>query len=132
MYSSDLVIIRGTPGSGKSTLARTLLDYEQVEADMYFSRSGEYKFDSSQLPQAHRWCQAHTYELLKAGKKVVVSNTFTQLWEMKPYLDIATELNKTVEVVTLTTQYDNIHNVPTASIEKMKARWEKYPGEVIK
>jgi predicted kinase len=130
MSDAQLLLIRGLPGSGKSTLAKTKYpDRVHLEADMYFSRNGEYKFNPSELPKAHQWCQEETKKALDAGLKVVVTNTFTKLWEMKPYL----QMTPSVEVITATGEYPNIHGVPKETIERMKSRWEAYhPGMEIK
>ena len=39
-----LYIVRGIPGSGKSTFAKSL-GGTHFEADMFFMKDGEYKFD---------------------------------------------------------------------------------------
>lgn len=128
--NADLILVRGLPGSGKSTYASKLPGYVHLETDGFFMRNGVYNFDGSKIRQAHQWCQDQVKKTLAQGHKVVVSNTFTQLWEMDAYLKMAREMGKTVEVVTITTQFKNIHDVPQASLDRMKARWEKYPGEV--
>jgi len=83
----ELVLIRGLPGSGKSTMALVLaqVGYVHYEADMYFMQDGQYQYDSRQVRQAHQWCREQTLRALQAGKRVVVSNTFTRLQEMEPY-----------------------------------------------
>lgn len=119
---AELVLIRGLPGSGKSTLARKMADTHcHVEADKYFERQGDgYVFNPKDLPAAHAWCQKQTKELLDSGFNVVVSNTFTQKWEMEPYL----KMGYPVKIITATGNYNNIHGVPPETIERMKARWE--------
>jgi predicted kinase len=128
MSDAQLLIVRGLPGSGKSTLAKTYTDRVHCETDQYFSLGGEYKWDASKLQTAHRWCQAKVYQALKEGKKVVVSNTFTKLWEFEPYLEMAADLKISVKVIELTGQYGNIHGVSEEHIKKMAARWEVYNG----
>lgn len=126
-----LYIIRGLPGSGKSTLAKRLyifclVDYH-YEADMYFiDAEGNYKFDPSKLKDAHAWCQEAVRGQIEGGYSVAVSNTFTQMWEMKPYLDMAEKLGYTVTVITCEGDYGSIHNVPEEAIQRMKDRWEKF------
>ena len=127
----DLILIRGLPGSGKTTLAKTMMNRVHLETDKFFTllpngTGGRYTFDPSKLPEAHRWCMAKTQAALKADLLVVVSNTFTQLWEMEPYFTMCKELGKTFKVIEATGTYQNIHDVPAKSIEKMKARWEPY------
>ena len=92
--NKELYLLRGLPGSGKSTLAKSLVgdkDYCHKEADMYFiDREGNYKFNSSQIKDAHKWCQEEIEFVMKYElPRVVVSNTFTQEWEMLPYYELA-------------------------------------------
>ncbi len=89
---NKLRIIRGLPGSGKSTLAKSMEGFEHIETDMWFMLNGEYKFDLKNIRVAHMWCQDQVLKMLKEGKNVVVSNTFTQIWEMKYYLDLAKKM----------------------------------------
>lgn len=81
----------GSPGSGKNTMAKTLAaqGYEHFEAYIYFEVGGQYRYDASRIRHAHSWCQTMTRQALPAGKRVVVSNTFTQVREMGPYLSIS-------------------------------------------
>lgn len=121
----ELVLIRGLPGSGKSTLAKSMTSHAHVEADMYFVVPYVgYVFDASKIRAAHGWCQRRTRWLLESGQNVVVSNTFTQKWEMQPYIDMAAALNVKVRVIEATGNFKNVHGVPDDIIEKMKARWE--------
>lgn len=122
-----LILIRGLPGSGKSTMAKNIKKAEHIEADMFFYKDGIYSFDPTKIKEAHEWCQQATKEALLSSKTVVVSNTFTKIWEMQPYLDMAAELKIPVEVITTTGAWDNIHAVPAAVITAMKERWEEYP-----
>lgn len=125
-----LIIIRGLPGSGKSTLAKKLNCVVHVEADMYFiNESGEYVFSPEKLPDAHKWCQETTRNLLNSGKSVVVSNTFTRIWEMQAYLDMARDLSCTVKVIRKNGCFGNVHDVPEKTIEAMRERFEDFPGE---
>lgn len=119
-----LILIRGIPGSGKSTIAK-MLGIPHVEADQYFMRDGVYKFDPSKLPDAHKYAQERTAKLLNDGHSVVVSNTFSREWEMRPYIDIADRAGASVNIITAHGKFRNIHGVPDEVIEKMKARWEE-------
>jgi predicted kinase len=127
----QLILIRGLPGSGKSTLARKIM-YEQsysiglhIEADAFFiNNMGEYKFDPTRIKDAHAWCQAETEHALKKGASVIVSNTFTQLWEMQPYFEMAEKHGAKVVVYLCQGNFKNIHGVPDETIKKMKNRFE--------
>lgn len=122
---NKLILIRGLPGSGKSTLAKSLVDFHHVEADEYFVGLDGYKFEASEVKYAHAWCQHHAINALKMGRNVVVSNTFTQRWEMQPYIDAAKALGIVSQVITCHGEWENVHGVPAKKIEQMRARWEE-------
>ena len=130
-----LTLLRGLPGAGKSTLAEKLVREGKAdhwfEADQYFTSplTGEYTFSREKLGEAHDWCLAQTAAKLGAGKNVVVSNTFTMLWELEKYLDVAKHFGAELEVLCLTTQFGSVHGVPPEAVERMAARWEAFPGE---
>ena len=122
----ELVLIRGLPGSGKSTLARSMQCHVHLEADMYFVQPYVgYVFEPSKLRAAHGWCQSEVRRMLEARRPTVVSNTFTQKWEMQPYFDMAASLNIPVRVIEATGNFKNVHGVPDEAIERMRARWEE-------
>ena len=124
-----LLLVRGLPGSGKSTYAKSLKDYFHVEADQYFvNKEGIYSFDGLKISDAHDWCQKQAALALEKGENVVVSNTFTQLWEMKPYFDMAETLKIPIQVIEMKNHYGSIHNIPERAMERMKSRWEEYDG----
>lgn len=122
-----LFIIRGIPGSGKSTLARHLAG-QHLEADMYFVKDGKYQFDPSKLKEAHAWCRQAVRELMEAGEPTVaVANTFTQLWEMQDYRDLAEEYGYGVFAITCENEFGNVHGVPPDKVAAMWTRWERIP-----
>jgi len=135
-----LILVRGTPGSGKSTFVKANLTYQlemegyvHLEADMYFEDvDGHYDFDGSRIKNAHEWCKKTAMEMMKQSKGVIVSNTFTQKWEMESYLELAEKLGYQVTIFRMTSDYGSIHDVPAESIEKMKARFEDIEGEILK
>jgi len=134
-----LILIRGLPGSGKSTFAEKELErlWEEgsnwgwgvhYEADMFFTdRDGTYRYRPELIAEAHVWCQKQTRNALENGDLVIVSNTFTTIKEMQPYIDMDPELT----VYKCTGDYRSIHNVPQNVIDKMRDRWEDYPGEIV-
>jgi predicted kinase len=126
----ELFLLRGLPGSGKSTLAKMLVgdkDYCHKEADMYFvDGEGKYKFDVTSLRDAHAWCQEEVEFLMKYEHKVVVSNTFTQEWEMTPYFELAQKYGYRVHSLIVENRHGGVneHGVPEDKLEIMKNRFE--------
>jgi predicted kinase len=125
-----LILLRGLPGSGKSTLAKLLVgdkDYCHKEADMYFiDGEGNYKFNSSQLKEAHKWCKNEVDFVMKyEHSPVVVSNTFIQEWEMDDYLELAKKYDYQVVSLIVENRHGNksVHNVPEETLIKMKDRF---------
>jgi predicted kinase len=124
--NKQLFLLRGLPGSGKSTLAKSI-DGLHFEADQFFIDNGEYRFDSAKLRDAHNWCRHSVMDVMKEGHpKVIVSNTFTQEWEMEPYFLLAEELGYQVFSIIVENRHGgkNLHGVPQESLDKMKNRFE--------
>ena len=139
----QLILLRGLPGSGKSTLAKQLSKGSgegMVEADQYFTDSnGNYNFDASKLKEAHQWCQDQVDIMMRVGyprfslpdylneplEKIVVSNTFTQEWEMKPYYELAEKYGYTVFSLVVENRHGgvNTHGVPDETLDKMENRF---------
>lgn len=137
--SQMLTIIRGLPGSGKSTLASTLLEHSKYltvtrwyEADDYFMNDGVYRFDRSLLVKARNWCRESVEKALSLRSNVIVSNTFTELWEMEPYIELAKKYNAKVQIIGCKADFGNIHNVPESVIDRMTKRWQNIPNETLK
>jgi hypothetical protein len=130
-----LTIVRGLPGSGKSTYVNDVILFGEhhYEADMFFKSTidGMYTFEPNFLSIAHDWCYSSVVKALKDGYNVYVSNTFTKMWEMEKYLAIPTLVpDVTVDIVTMKTQYENVHGVPEEKFKQMAARWEELSEEL--
>lgn len=100
-------IVRGPSGCGKTTFARQLradiiaeetslfpnapyLTPEIVSADDFFTtKDGEYKFDPRMLSRAHTETITNAMSALKMGRDVIIANTFTNYWEVSPYIWMA-------------------------------------------
>ena len=128
----NLYILRGLPGSGKSTLAEHL-GGSHFETDKYFvGENGEYNFDGSKLKEAHQWCQDSVSNAMLLNhttgenETIVVSNTFTQEWEMKPYMDMAKDWGYMVFSIIVENRHggDNQHGVPDEKLQQMNDRFE--------
>lgn len=128
----ELFLLRGLPGSGKSTLAKSIAGSRGwiKEADMYFvDGDGNYNFKPSQIKEAHAWCQEEVEFIMKYEHKVIVSNTFTQEWEMQPYYDLAEKYGYRVYSLIVENRHSesentNIHNVPKEKIDSMRERFQ--------
>lgn len=134
LYVPTLTIIRGVPGSGKTTVARKLADEQNAlhyEADMFFETSSGYKFDPSKLKDAHEWCQERVASALLYRRSVIVSNTFTRLWEMQPYINMSTYPLSAVRVLRCTGRFQNVHGVPDEKVTEMLKRFEDLPAETF-
>jgi len=121
-----LYIVRGIPGSGKSTFAKHLTA-NVFEADHYFyDNDGNYNFIPSEIKDAHKECQEFVRYAMESGvKKIAVSNTSTQEWEMKVYQDLAETYGYMVFSVIVENRHGGVnqHNVPEEKIEQMKNRF---------
>jgi predicted kinase len=134
--NKNLYIVRGLPGSGKSTFALNLVgaDFLVCEADKYFMVDGEYKFDATKLKEAHEFCRntVETYmrDNVEANdqfyRQIAVSNTFTQEWEMQPYIDLAKKYGYTVFTIVVENRHGGVneHGVPDEVLTKMRDRFE--------
>jgi hypothetical protein len=100
---------------------------------MYFTNgNGQYLFNPSEIKKAHAWCQSevHTAMILNHttgdNEKIVVSNTFTQGWEMEPYYKLAESYGYRVFSIIVENRHggENQHGVPEDKIEEMRVRFE--------
>lgn len=123
----ELFLLRGLPGSGKSTLAKSISEVH-YEADMYFvDADGNYNFDATLLKNAHNWCQTITRMAMEySTPKIVVSNTFTQEWEMKAYRELAELHGYIVYSIVVENRHNGVnnHGVPEEALTRMKNRFE--------
>jgi predicted kinase len=128
----NLYLLRGLPGSGKSTLAKQL-GGSHFETDKYFvGENGEYNFDGSKLKEAHQWCQDSVSNAMVLNhttgehETIVISNTFTQEWEMKPYMDMAKNWGYRVFIIIVENRHGGVnqHGVPDEKLQQMNDRFE--------
>ena len=136
-----MFLITGVPGSGKSTKAefiknlyknthcKTLI--EHFEADMFFMKDGEYKWNPKQLPNAHEWCKKSVEHAMSIGHDVIVSNTFITAKERKPYFDLAKAYKYNIQVIECTGTYQNIHGVSEKKVEALRAKYEPVQYEEV-
>ena len=122
----ELILLRGLPGSGKSTLAKTI-GGPVFEADNYFMFDGVYKFNPSLLEVAHNECRDRTQIAMADGhEKIIVSNTFTQEWEMEVYYELAEKYGYRVFSIIVENRHGGVneHGVPDDKLKIMKNRFE--------
>jgi hypothetical protein len=132
----QLILLRGLPGSGKSTAAKLLgaggAGYAHFESDMFFMEDGKYKFDATKLRDAHQWCQGQVEHAMLLNhtsgynSTIIVSNTFTQEWEMQAYFDLAERWDYRVTTLIVENRHGgvNVHGVPQETLTKMQERFE--------
>ena len=99
-------IVRGPSGCGKTTFAKQLsedifaskilaygpphLRPKIISADDFFTNNdGEYVFDPRLLSRAHTETITNAMSALKMGRDVIIANTFTNYWEVSPYIWMA-------------------------------------------
>merc|ERR1712012_994005 len=138
-----MIILRGLPGSGKSTLARKVKDFlpqaEICSADLFFTdhQSGEYRFDRSQLSEAHSSCKEAAESLCQVWSPVIViDNTNVQKFEIFPYIQLANRYRYSVLVLETSTPWAknaeelsrrNTHGVTKEVIAKRLWQWQPLP-----
>ena len=129
-----MYIVRGLPGSGKSTFANIVWnEYAICEADKFFyDKEGNYNFDASKLREAHEWCKQEVETRMQDNQnnpqyypEIVISNTFTQEWEMEAYFDLAKKYEYKVISLIVENRHGgkNVHGVPDEKIEQMRNRF---------
>lgn len=135
-----MAIMRGLPGSGKSTLAQRLAVAaglgELLSADDFFlDGRGRYTFQPARLPEAHAENQRRVAAAVARGVRlVVVDNTNTMAWEMRPYITLAVDHGYKVHLLEPATAWrfkprqlamKTLHSVPQHKIQEMLERYQK-------
>eukprot|EP00930_Biecheleria_cincta_P011815 TRINITY_DN11491_c0_g1_i1.p1 TRINITY_DN11491_c0_g1~~TRINITY_DN11491_c0_g1_i1.p1 ORF type:complete len:268 (+),score=47.60 TRINITY_DN11491_c0_g1_i1:94-804(+) len=170
-YRRKLYVMRGVSGSGKSTLGRDILKKELASqglvggieqypplarafilstddffADLEGANAAEhYVFDFKKLATNHKQNQNRCEIAMELGiTPLIVDNTNTCLWEMRPYVELAKKHGYTVEVVdsmkgqdlTLEILKQRVaarptagKEIPDAALERMLKRYETLPDD---
>ena len=126
----NLILLRGLPGAGKTAFARLISEnntYPFFSVDDYFTdQNGIYKFEFSENHKAYAQCISHVENALVQGfSKVIVHNTFTMMWELEPYFNLAKKYHCVLHVLTVE-HYHNGANSHDVSKEQLKKMAEKY------
>lgn len=132
--------MRGVSGAGKSTYVKTHFPKAFIcSADSFFyNEKGEYLFNPNLLGRAHETCRKKFAKALKNKEPlIVVDNTNTRFWEMKPYINATREVGYKLKFIRLEIPVEvatgrNLHNVPEEAIRKMASRMQELPGELSK
>jgi predicted kinase len=136
-----ITLIRGCSGSGKSSLAKTLIAQAKngrgsinIEADnWYVDDSNTYNFDITEIKNAHAYCKLTTEYYLRKNFHVIVSNTFTTLKEIMPYVELCVKYGVPLNIMEPPTSWfnqlnecisKNVHKVPPEIIENQIKRYE--------
>ncbi|XP_034280695.1 NEDD4-binding protein 2 isoform X2 [Pantherophis guttatus] len=134
-----LVLLRGLPGSGKSYLARVLLEDNPCGIilstdDYFYQKNGQYQFDADCLADAHEWNWKRAKEAFeKRITPIIIDNTNTQAWEMKPYIALSQQHKYKVVFREPDTWWKfkpkelerrNVHGVSKEKIKRMLERYE--------
>ena len=139
----NLILVRGVSGAGKSTIGEMLDDGATtriLSTDDLFYVDGEYKFDPSKLAEYHQaiidkveslmveydWkIMDHDYSWFPIDR-IVVCNTFTQMWEMEPYFNLAKKHDWCIHTIVVENMHgsDSIHDVPADVIKSQRERFE--------
>lgn len=108
--------MRGVSGTGKSTLAKKLGKNGVVlSTDDYFMKDGVYDFNPKNLGIYHKMNQEKTKECMEKGiSPIVIDNTNSKEWEMKPYVMLADQYNYEI----------HIEELPIPSIDELMRRQE--------
>ena len=138
MIDHNLILLRGVSGAGKSTVAELFTDATIISTDDYFLVNGIYSFDANSLVSNHMKCQQAVEDIMKEvtdyyitdndppKNTIVVHNTFTQEWEMKPYYDLADKYAYTIHTIIVENRHGSktIHDVPQHNVDKQRDRFE--------
>jgi len=112
----EITLLRSVSGAGKSTLAKQLVGNGVIlSTDDYFMKDGIYDFDPTKLGIYHKNNQDRAEKSMIDGiSPIIVDNTFSKEWEMKPYVQLADKYGYEV----------NIKELPIPHIDELMKRQE--------
>ena len=132
MANLNLILLRGVSGAGKSTVAELFIDADIISTDDFFMVDGKYQFDANSLVENHMKCTAQADKAMNIAEDndvnhtLIIHNTFTKQWEMTPYMILAEKYHYTVHTLIVENRHgsESIHNVPQASVDAQRERFE--------
>ena len=131
-----LTLIRGLPGSGKSTFAKRYYpNILHLENDMFCMNEGIYNFNKDKAKDVHDQILKIVNQNLKLtdGKMdMVISCVFAHKKSIMKFFKLAKKYNCKFEVIKLTSEFGNKHDVPVDVLESMKNSFQDWEGEEIK
>lgn len=123
-----MIIMQGAPGSGKTTVAQSISRVTGAVVfstdDFWYQEGTGYQWDPKKLGTAHTWNQTRTADALSSGLSVIIDNTNIKREHAQPYFDLADEFSVPVEVIRCHGEYQNIHNVPDNTVQRMRLQME--------
>jgi len=147
-----LIIARGPSGSGKSRMTKEISEKYSAPifaTDDFWMHNGEYQFDIDHIDDAHFWNHGRVEEAMQGGSPVIiVDNTNSQFWEMKPYVLMAQKYGYSVQfeepdwhpelktpegswnadfLEQMQNQPDRDKQIPREAIERMVGNYEYSP-----
>lgn len=141
----NLILIRGVSGAGKSTIGDLIAADDNstkvIATDDMMTIGGIYRFDAGKLPEYHAatvqkvelWMAEYDWKIGDTDyswpdiiNRIIVCNTFTQDWEMKPYFELAKEYDWRIHTIIVENRHgsDSLHMVPADIILQQKDRFE--------
>ncbi len=127
-------------GSGGST-APPAANAVICSADLFFSQSGQYRFDPRKLGEAHAFSLSCVIDAFAASVPVVVvDNTASKKWEYVNYCKLAKAMGYKLHVLEISCPDEstalyfnsrNAHNVPAAGALGMWRDWQFDPSAIL-
>ncbi len=129
-----VIAMQGLPGSGKTTLAKIIAAQPYVvvcSADDYFvnKATGAYKWEPTQLREAHAYCFTRFVKAMESGFSVVIDNTNLLPKDYEDYSRYAKNNGYQFHVLRMCTTLNdaelsirNVHGVPQETIKRMRER----------
>jgi predicted kinase len=141
--TTQVWLVRGIPGSGKSTMIEKKFGPSSRESvvlstDDYWYAGGHYLWDNWHLEDAHDWTHRRFMQLLERQvPRVIVANTFTRLWEMTRFVEMARTFDAQLRVIESDASWakDPVEcakrtktGVTVEKLQRMLERWENIPS----